>query len=141
MAEQPRPSQAAVDAYVKQAAARARAKTVVIDIDGVIADAADFERDAPTWEEKFRDTVPLPGAAEALAELTRQGWYVVLHTARANAYRKLTKDWLKKYGIWHMTHYQELHCGKPCGILYVDDRGHRFTGWEGVFKALEETDG
>ena len=115
--------------------------TVVVDIDGVIADASGFEDRALTWTEMFEQADILPGAAEALYNLTQRQYLVVLHTARPEEYRDLTIAWLKEHGILDFTHYQELHCGKPCGILYVDDRGHRFDGWEGVFKALEETDG
>ena len=113
----------------------------MVDIDGVIADTSNFEDDTLTWAQKFRQADVLPGAEEALRELFRRQYLVVLHTARPEEYRDLTIAWLKEHGIEWLTHFQELHCAKPCGILYVDDHGHRFDGWEGVFAALEGTDG
>jgi len=114
--------------------------TVVIDIDGVIADTSHFEDNTLTWAQKFEQADVLPGAEKALRNLTRHQYLVILHTARPEEYRDLTVAWLKEHGIHDIGHYQELRCGKPCGILYVDDRGHRFDGWDGVFAALEETD-
>lgn len=115
-----------------------RTDTVVVDIDGVIADPAEYDRADLTGPQKYEGAALLHGAKEALAELVAAGYTVILHTARSEADRDVTKTWLAKHGIEHVTHYEYLICGKPSAILYVDDRGHRFDGWPGVFAALEE---
>lgn len=56
-------------------------KLVVLDRDGVInRDSPDFIRTADQWE-------PLPGSLEAIAELTRAGWTVVVATNQSGIAR------------------------------------------------------
>ena len=81
----------------------------------------------------YADAVPIPGAAEAVAELRRAGWLVVIHTARHFNHWRVTADWLVRHGF----EYDHIVFGKPPGRFYIDDRAIRFEGdWSGLVQRL-----
>lgn len=101
-------------------------KVLVFDVDGTLCE---IRRDG----QSYADVEPLWPVVEKLREYKREGFYIVLNSARnmrtyqgntgllnANTLPVLI-DWLKKHDI----PYDELHLGKPwpgTNGFYVDDR-------------------
>lgn len=105
-----------------------RKPTICLDFDGVIhhyrggwpesGDPADIE-DTPT-----------PGAKEAVDRLLSLGYDVKVHSARCSNDNAVIAigAYLDKHKI-----NAEVVKDKPPSVLYVDDRGFRFTGdWEAL---------
>jgi capsule biosynthesis phosphatase len=103
-------------------------KRVVFDIDGVIAKKND--------NLDYANRNPHPEIVSRLREFQRNGYYIILYTARnMNTHEgrigKINADtaktllqWLEEYEIPH----DEIHYGKPwCGHegFYVDDKAIR----------------
>lgn len=109
---------------------------IAVDLDGTICPIKNPDQ-------AYGDLEPLPGAAEALRELRRQGHIVIIQTARnmktcqANLGRVLknvgliTLEWLERYGI----EYDEIYFGKPNAEVYIDDRALRFASWQELDEA------
>lgn len=106
---------------------------IVIDLDGTICSIKKAT-------ESYSDLLPLPGAAERIQQLRRDGHYIIIQTARNMAtcnsnvglvmknIAKLTIDWLEQHGI----EYDELYFGKPNAHVYIDDRALRFSDWSAI---------
>ena len=102
---------------------------ICIDIDGTICEVR-------RPDQSYADVRPLPGAAEKIRDLRKQGHYVIFATARhmqtcgANVGLVLKRqgktlfDWLERHGF----EYDEIWFGKPNADLYLDDRAHKFEG-------------
>ena len=103
-------------------------KRVVFDIDGVIC------KKNPDLD--YADRVPHQDILEKLREYDKQGYYIILYTARnMNTHEgrigrinadtaKILLQWLDKHNVPH----DEIHYGKPwCGHdgFYVDDKAIR----------------
>lgn len=103
-------------------------KRVVFDIDGVLC-KKDGDLD-------YADRIPHPGVLEKLRAYDKEGYYIILYTARnMNTHdgrigrinadtAKTLLQWLEEYEIPH----DEIHYGKPwCGHegFYVDDNAIR----------------
>ncbi len=117
---------------------------VCVDLDGTICELS------PDGD--YARARPLPGAREALRELRRRGAYIIIYTARRMRTHNgdlakvcadigdLTVSWLKEHDI----PYDEIIFGKPYANVYIDDLGHRFTGWDDLpaklFAELERAD-
>jgi len=101
---------------------------VVVDVDGVLAESAS--------EKVYRDLEPVPDVVETLRQYEREGFYIILYTARnmrtyegrvgkINAETAPTLvEWLDEHDV----PYDEIHYGKPwCGHdgFYVDDKAIR----------------
>jgi hypothetical protein len=100
------------------------ARTVCIDLDYTLCACETGS---------YADAIPLDGAVEAVADLRRQGWLVVIHTARHFNHWRTTQDWLARHGF----EYDQIVFGKPPARFYVDDRAIRFEGdWHAVSKHL-----
>lgn len=89
-------------------------KSLVVDIDGVIAEAVsdrDYARAGPLRENIAR-----------VNALYDAGCRITLHTARGSAtgrdWSRLTREQLSAWGV----RYHELRVGKPPADYYVDDR-------------------
>lgn len=81
----------------------------------------------------YADAVPVPGAADALAEIRRAGWFVVIYTARHFNHWRITTEWLVANGF----EYDQLVFGKPPARFYIDDRAIPFEGnWTAVSERL-----
>lgn len=116
------------------------AKTIVIDLDGVIADfenckeGCDYSGYPETYQQLKRLNCPLrEGAIEFLTKIKSQGFKIIIYTSRVQQESKLTLDWLKKYKI----PYDELYLDKPRGIIYIDDLAHEFKSFEEAEKCLK----
>ena len=93
-------------------------KTIAVDFDGVI------HKYSEGYKEGTPDDVPVEGAKEALIQLRKRGFDVVIFTARDNLLE--VKEWLNLYdfGEYLVTN------NKPKAIAYIDDRAIRFTNWQ-----------
>lgn len=101
-----------------------RAKTVMVDLDGVLCtEEAFFDR--PLAE-------PIDGAREAIAKLRAAGYIVVVYTARGWNEKRLTERWLAEHGF----EYDGLHMGKPVADYWIDDRAIRFTDWNAALDQI-----
>lgn len=108
-------------------------KRLCIDLDGVIAG---FKKDGET----YADVLPLDGSKEKLQELKKNGYYIIIQTARhmktcegniglVNAkITKVTLEWLEKYNI----PFDEIFFGKPWAHVYIDDNAFRFNNWKEI---------
>jgi len=105
--------------------------TVVIDIDGTLADfencteGCDYTDYPKRCEHLKREKCPLiAGAKESLDVLKEMDLNIVLFTSRIEAEREVTEAWLKQ----HELPYDELVMEKPRGFIIVDDLAFRFKG-------------
>lgn len=101
--------------------------TVAVDFDGVIH----------TYDQGWKDGSiygdVIPGAWESLVAL-QEDYEVVIFTARDT---DQVFEWMKLKGC----PLKELHVTniKPRAIVYLDDRGLRFDGWESAMKVLSDS--
>ncbi len=114
---------------------------IAVDLDGTICTLRGVG-------ETYADVVPLPGAAERIRALRAAGHTVIINTARnmgtceGNLGRvlrnvgRVTLEWLDRHGI----EYDEIYFGKPNAHLYIDDRAHRFTSWDGITPGFVRTE-
>jgi len=112
--------------------------TIVLDFDGVINSytsgwqlGAGPMRHAEAW----LPDAPTEYAQGAIAKL-REHFTVIVQSTRARtpAGREAMDLWLKRYGI----EVDGLTDEKPPALLYVDDRGFRFTGdWRDVLEFVD----
>ena len=117
------------------------AKSIVIDLDGVITD---FEHcsigcDYTGYPEKYlqlqRDKCPInPDAISTLKKIKSKGMRIIIYTSRILAEKKVTENWLKKNGVI----YDELVFGKPRALLYCDDLAHEFKSWDNLLKEIDK---
>lgn len=98
---------------------------LAIDWDNVIHD-----RQHPVAGKKLGGL--MEGAEEALDDLYRAGYTIIIHTTMANSPsgRKAVVDWLQYYGI----DYHEI-VPKPKADYYIDDKAIKFKNWD---QALQE---
>ena len=97
------------------------AKTVAIDVDGVLA-----QYDGWKGPDVIGD--PIPGARGFLEELNKRGFRIVIHTTRTRDFEgtdhkarcAAVKKWLVKHNLPH--HVLHTQIGKPIACAYVDDR-------------------
>ena len=101
------------------------ARSICIDLDLTVC--------GPAGPGGYSDGEPLSGAREALAELRRRGWVLVLYTARHFNHWETTTEWLAEHGI----PYDQLVFGKPPTRYYIDDRAIAFKGdWREILDLL-----
>lgn len=117
--------------------------TVVLDWDGTLVPAQ--------WPERPTDF--MPGAYDACMAMHRAGLKLIVFSARMNPYDPFTsqkldpakvaveknyiRDTLDRMGltfvdIWDLP-------GKPTGAAYIDDKGYRYSGTKGAWKAVANT--
>lgn len=89
---------------------------VLVDFDGVI------HRYSQGWADGSAYDEPVPGAAEALADLEETGYEIVVFSTRDGAQ---IRDWLVRYGFpaWRVTRVKEP------AVCQIDDRAIRFSDW------------
>jgi len=111
-------------------------KTVAVDFDGTISDYRGFRGSGVFGE-------PVGGAREALEEMKRKGWRIIVNTCR------LEVDKVASYmNLWSLPYdyinfnpegySQMLHPGKVLADAYVDDRSVSFRGdWKETVEELD----
>lgn len=109
-----------------------------IDFDGVIHGNSKGFYDGTIYDD------PLPGSIEAIKELSKK-WDIIIYTAKAKVDRPLVNgktgtqlvwEWLEKYGIRDCV--KDVTAEKPRAVVYIDDKGYRFTTWERAFEELKD---
>jgi histidinol phosphatase-like enzyme len=81
----------------------------------------------------FEPTEIIDGAKEALDELVKNGYKLVIFTARSWSDHELVEDFLKDNGI----KFKSVICGKPLFHRMIDDRNIEFNGdWKLVVNKL-----
>lgn len=66
----------------------------------------------------------LPGAKFISAKAREQGWRIWVYTSRAWDHHDRICNHLKEQGFI----FDKVICGKPIGLVYLDDRGFDFNG-------------
>jgi len=101
-------------------------KTIVFDLDGVIAQLVPGN--------DYNLCRAEPSGVEVVNKLHAAGNRIVIHTARGSMtgidWRTTTEEQLQRWGV----HYHELVFGKPAGDMYVDDRMIPFSALRRVLK-------
>jgi len=101
-------------------------KWLLVDFDDVIAHN--------TGKPDYIPTTPLDGAKESLVKLTKDGWKIVIYTARSWADYNTIETWLDSNEIPH----RRIVCGKPLGKYIIDDRNIAFKGdWSEALKEIK----
>lgn len=110
-----------------------RKRTISVDFDGVINSYETSYKGAG-----YLPDAPVPGAIEWLSEMV-QHFYVNIFSTRceSEAGREGIRGWLRMYAgnaLWKTTATRigldQIQCTfeKLPSIIYIDDRGYRFTG-------------
>lgn len=99
--------------------------TVAVDVDGVLNSYTSGWQGADVLPDP-----PVPGAIEWLEEIIKDFDVAVCSTrAATRAGCDAIRAWLIKHGLSQQTaDALSIEPGKPPALLYVDDRGWRFTG-------------
>jgi|TARA_Y100000004_G_scaffold3772_1_gene4496 capsule biosynthesis phosphatase len=110
---------------------------ISVDLDGTIAQNKVEGQD-------YEDVEPVPDAVRSLQKLKKEGFYIIIHTARNMGtcnnnigqviarQGKLVTNWLDT----HRIPYDELLFGKPNVDYFIDDKGIGFKNWEDTTKIL-----
>jgi hypothetical protein len=77
---------------------------------------------------------PMAGAKEAMEQLKKEGYRIVVLTVRLNPsfggdlrWKKwVIQHWLQKFEI----PFDEITNNKPKAVAYIDNKGIRFTDWQ-----------
>ncbi len=113
---------------------------LAIDFDGVIHG---FDRG---WHDGTCYGSPISGSIEAVKELSKK-FKIIIFTAKAKPNRplvnkktgkQLVEEWLKQYGLFE--YITEITSEKPRAVLYIDDKGYRFSSWKDTLKYLQKID-
>jgi hypothetical protein len=106
-------------------------KNYLIDIDGTICD------DIPNEEPERMATAELyPDALKTLNKWYDEGHIIFFFTSRTEDHRKVTEEWLNKFGF----KYHGMVMGKPRGGNYhwIDNHLVKATRYRGKFTDLIE---
>ena len=104
-------------------------KNYLIDIDGTITE------DVPNEEpERMVTCKPYEGSVDLINEWYREGHVITFFTSRTEEHRKITEDWLDRYGY----KYNNLLMNKPRGGNYhwIDNHVVRATRYNGNWTPL-----
>lgn len=93
-------------------------KTVAIDFDGVIHGYS------KGWQKGVIYDPPMEGTEEALKHLAAR-YTLDVFTVRTDL--AAVVEWLQKHHLAQYIH--NVTNEKPIAVLYIDDRGLRFTSW------------
>lgn len=96
---------------------------ICLDFDGVL-------HDCTRWRETEHTNDPVPGALAFVQELVAEFYEVVVLTARP---APVVTAWLERYGFPTL----DVTDRKPAALIYIDDKGFRFTGdWAAAKAAI-----
>lgn len=90
----------------------------------------DFDRvlhDIDNPVEGRRMGPPMPNAEEFMKVLNERGFILTIYTLRARTEggRRAVEDWLTFY----MIPFDNVVYEKPNAVMYIDDKGFRFSKW------------
>jgi len=103
---------------------------IAIDFDGVIYKNSKGYHDGTVYDE------PIEGALDAIKLFHDKGYSIVIFTGKVKPDRpspnnktmiQLIEEWLEKYEI--RQYIKEVTSEKPRALIYIDDKGYRFTDW------------
>ncbi len=106
-------------------------KVIAVDFDGVIHDYSKGWQGGEIYGDIIKD------AKYALKRLMDDRFSVVIFTARVlndEVQEIKVFDWLNKNGFNLGVHYDKLTSDKIPALVYIDDRGIRFTNWQDIIK-------
>lgn len=113
-------------------------KRAMVDFDGVISKYLNG------WNNGILSDDLMPGTKEAINELKRMGYEIVIFTTRASKVHNVEptaevlidalKIWLKKHDIY----YDRITAEKLGATFYIDDKGIRFSDWKSVMKQIRD---
>jgi hypothetical protein len=101
--------------------------TIAIDFDGTI------HAYSKGWDDGSIYDHPTEGCFEALQQLYKDGYELVIYTCRANNPGSLKSliEWMEHWQISTFTKFEyKVTSMKPVAKCYIDDRGIRFTNWK-----------
>ena len=110
-------------------------KTIAIDFDGVVHKYSKGWSDGSLYDE------PVDGAFDALKTLMRWGFAVYIHSTRKP---EDMQNWFAEHNFgtatqiiqdevfWEAANILGLSNRKLPAIVYIDDRGLRFTNWKDI---------
>jgi len=95
-------------------------RTICVDFDGVLAEPV------TNWIGPHTVGQPKPGALAFIVELYKCGYRIVIFTTRANSMEghSAVREWLHRHDFPLL----EVTSQKLPALLYIDDRGYRFSG-------------
>lgn len=96
-------------------------KWLIVDIDGVLA--------VEQYNIPISKRPVVSGAPDSVRFLKQKGYKILLFTSRPESQKEETIEWLTNSGI----PFDDIIFNKPRGIIYIDDRGYSFQGWEQFF--------
>jgi hypothetical protein len=100
-------------------------KILIVDIDGVLA--------IEQCNIPLKERAVVEGTQDSIRRLKQKGYLIILCTSRFRSQKAATIEWLERNNI----PFDDIVFGKPRGILYIDDRGYRFKGWDQFFNDVE----
>jgi hypothetical protein len=112
-------------------------KSIAIDIDGAVFKYAE-------WQGIHNFGEPIEGAKEALAELQKMGYHIIIRTTRVNEH--INSDYSEEELIDILTKgldkaeipWDEISVAKPLADFYVDDRSIKFESWPQILEIVKE---
>ena len=107
-------------------------KTIAIDFDGVIHSYSSG------WTGPVPTDPPVDGALDFIHFLEEKGYEVVIFSSRAKTKEGVvgTEKWLSEHNFPKL----KVCHKKPEALLYIDDRGFRFTGvWDDLKEFIDNT--
>jgi hypothetical protein len=115
-----------------------RKKTIVFDLDGVLAQ---YDK----WEGCEKIGEPIRESIAMVEQLHRAGNILILSSTRLNGEEgnvdlevseKAVRNWLQKHGILHC--FERITGAKPLGDIYIDDRALRFENKDSFWEMFVE---
>lgn len=90
-------------------------KTICVDLDGTLAQ--------PTWPSPVIGE-PIQQTVDAMIEAYKEGWEIVIFTARPAWHHEIIAKWLEDHGLAEVVY--DVITGKPRAAAYWDDRAVTF---------------
>lgn len=124
--ENPSARSEAVRKILEQAERDGEPRTIVVDLDGMVIDYFGYKGPKVLGPAK-------PVAKAVLGALKARGWKIVVFTSRSWFEHEAIVSHLEAENV----PFDQVVCGKPIGMLYLDDRGTGLGGdWSEIARWL-----